>query len=186
MSGKPVFRSDTDVTSPPTVEALETIIRAARCAQCDKECLACTIGALHYPGTNQHQMTDWQRNETVLVECGSEESTRLAIGEVEWKERIEESKKSAPPQDPMLHPYPGAVVHTEANKKQIGGQHYGLGARQHWDLVVEFGWDYFQGQIIKYVMRHKGKHGIQDLKKAAHFLEKYIEVLEKQEQSPKD
>jgi hypothetical protein len=39
-----------------------------------------------------------------------------------------------------------------------------------------FGWDPFQYQITKYVMRWKDKNGIQDLEKAAHFLEKYIEA----------
>jgi len=39
--------------------------------------------------------------------------------------------------------------------------------------------DYFQGQITKYVMRHRDKGGIEDLKKAQHFLAKYIELLEK-------
>lgn len=65
-----------------------------------------------------------------------------------------------------------------ANARQVGGAHYGLNDVQHWDLVVLFGWDYFQGQIIKYVMRHKKKHGLEDLKKASHFLEKYIEEIE--------
>lgn len=64
-----------------------------------------------------------------------------------------------------------------ANDRQVGGGHYGGKDRQHWDLVDEFGWDYFQAQIIKYVMRHKEKNGIEDLGKAKHFLEKYMELL---------
>jgi hypothetical protein len=67
---------------------------------------------------------------------------------------------------------------SEANKRQVGGDHYSRGAMQHWDLAIEFQWDYFQGQITKYVMRWKDKNGIQDLKKAAHFLQKYIEIAE--------
>jgi hypothetical protein len=39
-----------------------------------------------------------------------------------------------------------------------------------------FQWDYFQGQIIKYLMRWKKKGGVQDLEKARHYLDKYIEV----------
>lgn len=41
-----------------------------------------------------------------------------------------------------------------------------------------YNWDYFQGQITKYVMRWRRKGGIQDLKKALHVLEKYIESEE--------
>jgi hypothetical protein len=65
-----------------------------------------------------------------------------------------------------------------ANDKQVGGKHYGGGDMQHWDIVVKFKLDYFQGQITKYVMRWRNKNGLEDLKKAAHFLEKYIEVTE--------
>lgn len=63
-----------------------------------------------------------------------------------------------------------------ANKRQVAGSHYRKhGALQHWDIVLRFDLDYFQGQITKYVMRWKDKNGVQDLQKAAHFLEKYIE-----------
>ena len=62
-----------------------------------------------------------------------------------------------------------------ANDRQVGGDHY-AGRTQHWDLVVMYGWDYFQAQIIRYIMRHKDKGGIEDLQKAAHVLEKYIEL----------
>lgn len=67
----------------------------------------------------------------------------------------------------------------KANDTQVGGSHYSQGNNlQHWDLVVMYGWDYFQGQITKYVMRWRQKNGIEDLKKARHFLDKYIEAEE--------
>lgn len=62
-----------------------------------------------------------------------------------------------------------------ANEKQVGGEHY-KGEIQHWDFAASQEFDYFQGQITKYVARWKKKNGIQDLLKAQHFLEKYIEV----------
>ena len=62
-----------------------------------------------------------------------------------------------------------------ANDRQVGGVHYNSKI-QHWDYVVANDLDYFQAQITKYVTRHKKKNGLQDLKKAQHFLEKYIEV----------
>lgn len=65
----------------------------------------------------------------------------------------------------------------KANERQVGGNHYNKhGDLQHWDLVNIFKWDYFQGQITKYVMRWKDKNGVQDLEKARHFLDKYIEI----------
>ena len=62
-----------------------------------------------------------------------------------------------------------------ANPTQVGGSHY-AGEYQHWDLVVRTELNYFEGQITKYVLRHRFKNGSQDLQKAAHFLEKYKEV----------
>ena len=63
-----------------------------------------------------------------------------------------------------------------ANDRQVGGGHYQVAATQHWDIVAQHNLDYFQGQIIKYVMRWRAKNGIEDLQKAQHFLEKYIEI----------
>lgn len=71
------------------------------------------------------------------------------------------------------------------HKTQVGGDHYSQGDKpQHWDLVVMYGWDYFQAQVTKYLMRWKDKHTnrierIEDLKKARNFLDKYIAEAEK-------
>ena len=66
-----------------------------------------------------------------------------------------------------------------ANDIQVGGDHYRKkGTIQHWDFAAARGYDYFQGQITKYVDRWKDKNGIEDLKKARHFLDKYIEIAE--------
>lgn len=66
-----------------------------------------------------------------------------------------------------------------ANDKQVAGNHYGLSAYQHWDIVVQFQLNYYEGQITKYVMRCRSKNGKQDLEKAKHFIEKYLEVYDK-------
>ena len=72
-----------------------------------------------------------------------------------------------------------------ANDTQVGGDHYRAKDLQHWDLVRMYRWDYFQGQIIKYIMRWKTKHAthekrLEDLRKARHFLDKYIEEEERE------
>lgn len=64
---------------------------------------------------------------------------------------------------------------TSANERQVGGEHY-KAPIQHWDFVASNNLDYFQGQITKYVTRWKNKNGLQDLLKAQHFLQKYIEL----------
>lgn len=65
---------------------------------------------------------------------------------------------------------------SKANKTQVGGMHY-VSSIQHWDFVWANNLDYFQAQITKYVSRCKKKNGVQDLEKAQHFLEKYIELM---------
>lgn len=73
-----------------------------------------------------------------------------------------------------------------ANDYQVGGDHYkqAPGVPQHWDLSIMYQWDGFQHCITKYVMRWKTKYKepekkLEDLKKAAHMLQKYIENYEK-------
>lgn len=73
---------------------------------------------------------------------------------------------------------------TSANSHQVGGSHY-ASPIQHWDFVAANDLDYFQGQITKYVCRWRMKNGVQDLEKARHFLDKYIE-LAKQAQEEDD
>lgn len=70
-----------------------------------------------------------------------------------------------------------------ANDRQVAGNHYRADGDelQHWDLVIMFNWCYFVGQITKYLMRYKRKNGVQDLKKAQHFLEKLIEKEEREQ-----
>jgi hypothetical protein len=67
---------------------------------------------------------------------------------------------------------------SDSNDKQIGGRHYHKCAIQPWDFVIANDLDYFQGSIIKYVTRWKDKGWIEDLHKAKHFLDKYIETME--------
>jgi hypothetical protein len=62
-----------------------------------------------------------------------------------------------------------------ANERQVGGNHY-QAPFQHWDLVQRLGLGYFEGQVTKYVTRHRKKNGRQDAEKALHFLEKLIEL----------
>lgn len=60
--------------------------------------------------------------------------------------------------------------------KQVGGNHYSKKSIQPWDYIVSNNMGYLAGNIIKYVSRYKDKNGVEDLKKAMHYLEKLIEV----------
>lgn len=66
-----------------------------------------------------------------------------------------------------------------ANDHQIKGSHYNkFGDLQPWDLYEIWGLNGFAAQILNYIVRWKSKDGIWDLKKARHFLDKWIEVEE--------
>ena len=63
-----------------------------------------------------------------------------------------------------------------ANEEQVGGRHYIEKSIQPWDYIIANKMGYLEGNIIKYVSRYKDKNGLEDLIKAAHYLDKLIEV----------
>jgi hypothetical protein len=63
-----------------------------------------------------------------------------------------------------------------ANDEQHGGSHYKGKAIQPWDYIAANNIGYFEGCAIKYLSRWKDKGGIEDLRKARHFVEKLIEI----------
>ena len=64
----------------------------------------------------------------------------------------------------------------KANDVQIAGTHYKSKAIQPWDYIVGNNLGYLEGNIVKYVSRWKDKGGVDDLRKARHYLDKLIEV----------
>lgn len=63
-------------------------------------------------------------------------------------------------------------------ESQIGGEHYKNLPIQPMDYIYENGLGFAEGAIIKYVSRYKAKNGLEDLKKAKHFLDYLIEKEE--------
>ncbi|CAK0756478.1 hypothetical protein CCP4SC76_2780008 [Gammaproteobacteria bacterium] len=66
---------------------------------------------------------------------------------------------------------------------QVGGKHY-LKKIQPWDAMEA--WmsreqfiGFLRGNVIKYIARCDDKGGIEDLRKAEHYLNKMIEVMER-------
>jgi hypothetical protein len=54
--------------------------------------------------------------------------------------------------------------------KQVGGDHY-LKAIQPWDIIRAWELNYWEGNIVKYVLRHQYKNKLEDIEKAIHYLE---------------
>ena len=63
-----------------------------------------------------------------------------------------------------------------ADDTQIGGSHYKDKTIQPWDYIIANDLGYLEGNVVKYVSRWKNKNGIEDLKKAQHYLAKLLEV----------
>lgn len=84
--------------------------------------------------------------------------------------------------DPHLHKFFGSgvipedafEVPEEKHHKQVGGDHY-FNAIQPWDIIRAWDLNYWEGNLIKYALRHKGKGKVEDLEKARHYLEYLIE-----------
>lgn len=69
----------------------------------------------------------------------------------------------------------------EMSDIQIGGDHYRSKTIQPWDVMED--WmsqeafaGFLQGNVIKYLCRYRDKNGVEDLRKARHYLDKLIEV----------
>jgi len=62
-----------------------------------------------------------------------------------------------------------------AYDKQIGGSHYKKMKIQPSKFVIENELLFPEGNVIKYVCRHRYKNGKEDLEKAVHFIEMIIE-----------
>ena len=75
---------------------------------------------------------------------------------------------------------------SDLNETQIGGTHYTSktvqpwAAMQAWMTHEEFT-GFLRGNVIKYIARCNEKGGIEDLKKARHYLDKLIETLTEQQ-----
>lgn len=76
------------------------------------------------------------------------------------------------------HPPPSAI-----QKRQVGGNHYTVMVVQPWDAMrawmsPEAFRGFLRGNAIKYLARCESKGGVEDLKKARHYLDRLIEELD--------
>jgi hypothetical protein len=63
--------------------------------------------------------------------------------------------------------------------RQEGGNHYQKHKIQPYTFITANELNFFQGNVIKYVVRYKDKNGIEDLKKIIHYCELEIEEMKK-------
>lgn len=71
------------------------------------------------------------------------------------------------------HPKPSSLT------EQVGGSHYKSFVIQPFEFIQKNGLSFCEGSVIKYVCRWRQKNGVEDLKKARHYLDMLIEMEEK-------
>jgi hypothetical protein len=63
----------------------------------------------------------------------------------------------------------------KAKDKQVGGSHYKSMAIQPGEFIRKNKIGWYEGNAIKYICRYKQKGGLEDIKKAIHYLELVLE-----------
>ena len=69
-------------------------------------------------------------------------------------------------------------MNEHAHKMQIGGSHYKNMAIQPFVYIHANGLGFAEGSVVKYVSRWRAKNGVEDLRKARHFLDMLIDAEE--------
>lgn len=60
-------------------------------------------------------------------------------------------------------------------KRQVGGDHYEKCGIMPTTYIRANNLDFFEGNIVKYITRHKDKNGAEDIKKVIHYAEMILE-----------
>jgi len=63
----------------------------------------------------------------------------------------------------------------KTHKVQVGGNHYREMKIQPIEYITKNGLNYAEGNVVKYVSRWRKKGGIEDLRKAKHYIDLLIE-----------
>ena len=81
-------------------------------------------------------------------------------------------------QHPQIHDKRGLskAEKGSANSIQHGGNHYKQHTYETWDVIADWGLGYFDGNAVKYLSRWRHKNGVEDLRKARHYIDKLIEM----------
>lgn len=78
------------------------------------------------------------------------------------------------------------VEYIEALNHQEGGTHYKKCAIQPIEYIHANKLDFCQGSVVKYITRFRDKNGLEDLKKARHFIDLLINLEYNNDQSGSD
>jgi hypothetical protein len=66
-----------------------------------------------------------------------------------------------------------------AEKRQVGGSHYTEMPIEPWEIIERNNLNYWEGNVLKYLLRYKYKGGVEDLEKAKHYIDYLIEYTQR-------
>jgi len=64
----------------------------------------------------------------------------------------------------------------KATHKQVGGNHYKDCKIMPIEYITKNNLDFLEGNVVKYITRHKLKGGVEDIKKVIHYAELILEL----------
>ena len=67
------------------------------------------------------------------------------------------------------------IIEKDLNDIVNHPKHYTAGAIECIDYINACGFDYLEGNIVKYITRYRNKNGVEDLRKAEFYLRMLIE-----------
>ena len=73
------------------------------------------------------------------------------------------------------------MTETSALATQQGGDHYRTMAIQPIEYITANSLDFLQGNVVKYISRHKNKNGAADIRKAIHYCQLILELQYKEQ-----
>lgn len=66
---------------------------------------------------------------------------------------------------------------SDPKQMQVGGDHYRCLPIQPVEYILKNGLGFCEGNVVKYVTRWRMKNGVEDLKKARHYLDLLIDSI---------
>jgi hypothetical protein len=79
----------------------------------------------------------------------------------------------------MTDKYESSTANYDPFKIQVGGSHYSRFAIQPMEYIEKNQLPFADGCVVKYITRWRFKNGVEDLRKAKHFIEMLIALEEK-------
>lgn len=63
----------------------------------------------------------------------------------------------------------------DSRKRQVGGKHYARYNIQPIDFIIDNNLDWCEANVVKYITRWRDKNGLEDLRKAMHYIQLLID-----------